>query len=127
MSATVLGLGVDLVDVAELRQLLTASDGAFVETAWTPKELAQCAQQSSRLAACWAAKEAAMKALGLGIGDIDPLDVEVDMDDQLHLLVHLSGPAETARIDRGITSLVVRVARDQQWAIATAIATGPGR
>lgn len=127
MSATVIGLGVDLVDVAELRQLLAASGGAFVETGWTPKELAQSAQQSSRLAACWAAKEAAMKALGLGIGDIDPLDVEVDMGDELRPLVHLSGPAETARMDRGITSLVVSVARDQKWAIATAVATGPGR
>ncbi|MEW5705141.1 MAG: 4'-phosphopantetheinyl transferase superfamily protein [Pseudomonadota bacterium] len=127
MSATVLGLGVDLVDVVELHQLLAASDGAFVEAGWTPKELAQSARQSSRLAACWAAKEAAMKALGLGIGDIDPLDVEVDMSDQLRPLVHLFGQAEAARIDRGITSVVVKVAHDPQWAIATAVATGPGR
>lgn len=125
MNANVVGIGVDLVDVDELQQLLGATEGAFLETGWTPNELAQCERQSSQLAACWAAKEAAMKALGLGIGEIDPHDVEVDMDDKQRPLIHLSGSAATARIDRGIASLVVTVAHDRRWAIATAVAMGP--
>lgn len=126
MSGIVLGLGVDLVDVVELNQLLRAGDRAFVETAWTARELVQSAQKASRLAACWAAKEATMKALGLGLGDIDPLDVEVDLGQQ-RPLVQLTGSAEAVRLDRGITSLVVNVAHDRRWAIATAVALGPGR
>lgn len=127
MTSNLVGVGVDLVDLDELQQLLGATEGAFLEAGWTARELAQCERRSSRLAACWAAKEAVMKALGLGLGEIDPHDVEVDMDDQRRPHIHLSGAAAAARIDRGCTSLVVTVAHDRRWAIATAVAMGPAR
>jgi len=127
VNADVVGIGVDLVDVDELQQLVGATEGAFLEAGWTANELAQCGRRSSRLAVCWAAKEAAMKALGLGLGDIDPHDVEVDMDDQRRPHIHLSGAAAAAQVDRSIGSLVVTVAHDRRWAIATAVAMGPAR
>lgn len=127
MNSNLVGIGVDLVDLDELQQLLGATEGAFLEAGWTANELAQCERRASGLAACWAAKEAVMKALGLGLGEIDPHDVEVDMDDERRPHIHLSGPAAAARIDGGFTSLVVTVAHDRRWAIATAVAMGPAR
>lgn len=127
MSRTVIGIGIDLVDIDELDQLLVASDRAFLETAWTPKELGQSAGQSRRLAACWAAKEAAMKALGIGIGEIDPFDVEVDMKDQREPVIRVSGSARTAFDRQGVSAVAISVARDRRWAIATAVAIGNER
>lgn len=127
MSGTLIGLGVDLVEVDELDLLLATSGGAFLETAWTAKELGQSAGQTRRLAACWAAKEAAMKALGIGLGDIDPLEVEVDMDDQRKPIIRLSGQAKTASDQQGVADLAISVARDRRWAIATAVAFGNER
>lgn len=122
MSGTLVGVGVDLVDIEELESLLTTSNGAFLETAWTAKELDQSAGQSRRLAACWAAKEAVMKALGIGLGEMDPLEMEVDMEDQQEPLIHLTGQAKVALDRRGVADLAISIARDRRWAIATAIA-----
>jgi holo-[acyl-carrier protein] synthase len=49
----------------------------FLEIAWTPTERRYCAGRIDRLAAHWAAKEATMKAIGAGIGEIGPLEIEV--------------------------------------------------
>lgn len=127
MNANPVGIGVDLVDLDELQQMLGATEGAFIEGAWTANELAQADGRSSELAGCWAAKEAVMKALGLGLGETDPHDVEVDMNDQRRPQIRLSGPAAAALVDRGFTSLVVRVAHDRRWVIAMAVAVGPAR
>lgn len=124
MNTTVIGVGVDLVDVEELHQLLIASGDAFLQTAWTPIELEQCSGEPARLAASWAAKEAAMKALGVGLGEINPLEMEVDMKDQQRPVISLSGLAATVSDRLGVGRLSVSVAHDRRWAIATAFALG---
>src|SRR5262249_46617984 len=43
-------------------------DAAFVETAFSPEELALCDRSDEWLARLWAAKEAAGKARGTGLG-----------------------------------------------------------
>lgn len=121
------GVGIDIVDLDEFDDLLTVSDGALLETAWTPAEVRQCAGQSVLLAACWAAKEAAMKAIGLGLGDIDPLEMEVDMEKQQRSSIRVSGQLKTALDRKGVSNVTVTIAHDRQWAIAAAVALGDDR
>jgi len=75
----VIGIGVDLVDVGRFRaslartpslaeRLFTPDERAYAETARDPVE---------RFAVRFAAKEAVMKALTVGLGAIDWHDVEV--------------------------------------------------
>ena len=72
------GIGVDLVDVEELQQLVAEGGEEFVRDYWTDKERAEVAgDPMERLAGRWAAKEAVMKALGIGVGEVDPIDIEV--------------------------------------------------
>ncbi len=83
---TVVGLGVDLVDVARLGRALTRTPG-LTGRLFTADERAYCvaargaAAQHARYAARFAAKEAAMKALGVGIGGIGWHDVAVARGD----------------------------------------------
>jgi holo-[acyl-carrier protein] synthase len=123
----VMGVGIDLVDVQELDQLLVVSNRAFLEAGWTPSELKQGAGQSARLAASWAAKEAAMKALGIGLGDIDPLELEVDMRDHRRPVIRLSGAAAAVSQRLGVCALTISVAVDRRWALATAFAVRNGQ
>ncbi len=77
--ATVVGVGIDAVDVARFRQLL-ARRPAIVHRVFTDAERADAersADPAERLAARFAAKEATMKALGTGIGAFAFRDVEV--------------------------------------------------
>lgn len=74
-----IGLGVDLVDIDRLRVVLARSP-ALVERVFTVGEraYADAANDSTeRYAVRFAAKEAVMKALGVGLGAIDWHDVEV--------------------------------------------------
>jgi holo-[acyl-carrier protein] synthase len=76
-------LGVDLVDVAAFRARFDGRESLIVDT-FSPAELAYCRTQRSpwpHLAARFAAREAALKALGSGLaGAIAWRDVEVTLD-----------------------------------------------
>lgn len=66
----IIGLGIDLVEIARIAGLLARWPERFTARVFTPEELAACANRSSRaaaLAARFAAKEAFAKALGTGI------------------------------------------------------------
>lgn len=60
-------VGIDLVDVDDIRQALAAHGQRYLERVFTPGEIADCggpsAPRPDRLAARFAAKEAAFKAL----------------------------------------------------------------
>jgi holo-[acyl-carrier protein] synthase len=107
----VVGIGIDAVDVARLREVLRRTPSARSRL-FTAGELADADRRpdpAERLAARFAAKEAAMKALGVGIGAIDFHDVEVVRHEsgQPELVVR-GRAAELARakgVDRWLVSL----------------------
>jgi holo-[acyl-carrier protein] synthase len=73
-------LGVDLVEVTRMAQL--DSTPGLAEQLFTPKEIAYCSSQRSpqiAFASCFAAKEAFLKAAGLGLhgGTAFP-EIEID-------------------------------------------------
>jgi len=68
----VVGLGIDLVDIARLEALFERHPGRAAARLFTPDELAECEARSNPaecLAARFAAKEAFLKALGTGLRD----------------------------------------------------------
>ena len=74
-----IGLGVDVVDVGRFRQALARRPGMAARL-FTPGEqayAARLADPAPSLAARFAAKEATMKALGVGLGAFRFTDVEV--------------------------------------------------
>jgi holo-[acyl-carrier protein] synthase len=76
---SVIGVGVDAVDVARFRLILARRPG-FAARYFTEIEQADAARApdpAESLAARFAAKEAVMKALGIGIGGFALTDVEV--------------------------------------------------
>src|SRR5512133_3971914 len=65
----ILALGLDATDIPRVRQTLDRFGGRFLQRVFTEDEIAYCMRRrdpSPHLAARFAAKEAAMKALGTG-------------------------------------------------------------
>jgi holo-[acyl-carrier protein] synthase len=65
----IVGVGIDLVEIARVEAVIQRRGDRFVERVFTPVEIAYCRSHrasSDRFAARFAAKEAAMKALGTG-------------------------------------------------------------
>ena len=67
----IVGVGIDIFDVRRMAAELREGGPAFRDAVFTPAEVAYCEAKrypAQHFAARFAAKEAAVKALGLGIG-----------------------------------------------------------
>jgi holo-[acyl-carrier protein] synthase len=90
----IVGLGIDLVEVARLAEALGRHGDRFVDRVFTGAERAACEARADRvlaLAARFAAKEACLKALGTGWAEgLGFRDVEVvrDGDGPPRLVLH---------------------------------------
>lgn len=93
----ILGLGIDVIEVARLAEALRRHGDRFERRVYTEAELAACFSRGDRvlaLAARFAAKEACMKALGTGWAEgIGFRDVEIAREDNRPPRLVLHGEA----------------------------------
>ena len=119
-----LGVGIDLVDVPRFAAVMARrpSMGARVFTAGELAYAHSLADPVPSLAARFAAKEAVMKALGVGLGAFPFVDVEVDRQasGQPHLLV--KGRAAEVAAGRGVARWLVSLTHTSVSAAAVAVA-----
>lgn len=88
------GIGIDLCDIPRMEKLV--DNAAFLARSYTAQEQAYIRSRglmaSASMAAMWAAKEAALKALGVGIA-IPMTDVEIVHEDTGRPVYRLHGRA----------------------------------
>ena len=114
--------GVDAVSVAEFA--VDFGEERFVlETVFSDSELAECGDDNERLAARFAAKEAALKALGTGIRVLDMLDVIVHTDDTGRPSLLLSDAAKAHANEAGLCNFECSLTHEEGFAIAVVVAT----
>jgi holo-[acyl-carrier protein] synthase len=120
------GIGVDAVDVVRFRQVIERRPG-IVDRLFTDTERAY-AQRSRdpgpRLAVRFAAKEAVLKALGVGVGAAGFRDVEVVRGDNGEPGLALSGRAAALSVGRGVRRWHVSLTHTDTVAVATVVAEG---
>lgn len=123
---SVVGLGTDLVAVGRVADALARTPG-LVDRLFTPEEAAWCtgargpAVRSQRFAARFAAKEAAMKALGVGLGGIGWHDVEVRRGARGAPALRVTGRAAELAAARGGTRWLVSMSHTADLAQATVL------
>ena len=125
---SVLGLGVDIVEIARIAGAIERGGQPFLDRVFLPGEQAYCGAQHEPArcyAARFAAKEAVAKALGTGIGaQLGWHDIEVRRKASGEPFVVLHGiGAETAR-SLGISGILVSLSHSEHYAVANAICTG---
>ncbi|QRF54759.1 holo-[acyl-carrier-protein] synthase (plasmid) [Rhizobium rosettiformans] len=123
---SILGHGVDLVDVAEVEQLLLLSDD-FLDRSFTERErdiLTEIAASPERIAARFAAKEAVLKALQTGFSNgLSFLDIEVFNHPSGAPYVILHGPTRQLSDSLGVSRWLISLSHDGGKAIASVVAT----
>lgn len=118
------GLGLDAVDVDRFRQVLERRPG-LLERVFTEAERADLASRADPvpgLAARFAAKEAAMKALGVGLGSVGLAEVEVRRQASGAPRLVLSGRAADRAAHLGVASLEVSLTHTDRLAAAVVLA-----
>lgn len=125
---SVLGIGVDVVEVGRIARALDRWGEAFVRRIYTPAEIARTeagVARTARLAARFAAKEAVMKALGVGWRALAWRDIEITSDPTGRPVVRLHGAARRLAEERGIRCVLVALSHTHTHAVANAVALGP--
>lgn len=122
----VLGLGTDLLEIPRLRAVIARRPG-IVDRCFTEGERTDLAPRRDAvpgLAARFAAKEAVMKALGVGIGAVALREVEVRRDVAGAPEVVLHGRAAALAAARGVTGWRLSLSHTAGSAMAVALALG---
>ena len=125
LATSVVGVGVDAVDVDRFRKILARRPG-FAARFFTLSELADAdrtGDPAESLAARFAAKEAVMKALGTGLGGFALTDVEVRRSDGSGAtrgapLLSLHGAAATLAHHHGATRFHLSLTHTSHVAVA---------
>jgi len=122
-----IGIGIDTVEVARFRDVI-ARTPTITERLFTDRERAYAARfrdGAPRLAARFAAKEAAMKALGVGLGAFGFHDVEVVNAEGGAPSLVVTGVALSLADERGVTSWRVSLTHSALVAEAVVVVEGP--
>jgi holo-[acyl-carrier protein] synthase len=122
----IIGIGIDAVEIERFRQALERT-ASLKERLFTAEELSYVKPQvdpTASLAARFAAREAVMKALGVGLGAFDFHDVSVcrASSGQPDLLV--VGRARQLATDQGIERWHLSLTHTESIAMAYVIASG---
>ena len=122
----IIGIGVDLCQVSRMEELL--KDDRFLQRYFSPEEQqhirARAAGAAASAAACFAAKEAFVKALGSGFSGIAPSDVCVVHDEAGAPGYLLRGEALLRAQKRGVVHMHLSLSHERDMAVAFAVLEG---
>ena len=126
----IVGLGTDIVEIERIASMIERHGDVFVGRVFTPAEREYCSTKkhaAQHYAGRWAAKEAAMKALGTGfIPGVGWHDFEIlPLRSGAPKLAITGGAADKAK-SLGIHEIHITMSHCRTYATATAIAVGPG-
>jgi holo-[acyl-carrier protein] synthase len=116
--------GIDLVEIDRVAAVLERHPRRFLTRHFTDREIAQAASRPQRLAVIWAAKEAAVKALGTGVGPVDWREVEVLHQPSGQPVLHLHGRARRRAEQLGLVQWSVSLSHSRDNATAVVVAVG---
>ena len=124
----IIGHGIDLVEVSRIAEMLDKHAERFVDRVFTKAEAAHGdgkRRRAEHLAARFAAKEAALKALGTGwAGGIAWTDIEVVSLPSGQPSLHVTGRAAEIAQSRGVREWHISITHTDAQAMASVIAVG---
>jgi holo-[acyl-carrier protein] synthase len=124
----VLGVGIDIVEIARVRRLMERWQDRFLKRVFTEEELSYALRRhdpAEHLAARFAAKEATLKALGTGLSmGVRWREMEVRRPRGQRPTLALSGRTAELGEARGIRRLHVSLTHDAGLAVAQVLAEG---
>jgi holo-[acyl-carrier protein] synthase len=124
----IVAIGIDLVEISRIEDVFARRGDRFRARIFTEGEISYCERRASKLAsyaARFAAKEAAMKALGTGWSNgVGWTDVEVTNEQNGAPVLHLHGRALERLREIGATKAHVSLTHSGNFAIAEVLLEG---
>jgi holo-[acyl-carrier protein] synthase len=121
----IVGTGIDIAEVPRIRQSIERFGARFLRRVFTEGEMRYCdskANRAERYAARFAAKEAAMKALGTGWNHgVRWRDCEVVRKPGARPTIQFHGKAGEFAVRLGVKNTALSISHTQEQAIAQVI------
>ena len=121
----IVGLGVDITEIRRIESVIQRRGQAFLQRVFTPSEIAYCQKHrnaAERFAGRFAAKEAAMKALGTGWSHgVRWVDIEVVREPSGKPTLKLSDATRAIADTLGVKNIAVTITHDGNTALAQVI------
>ena len=121
----IVGTGIDIAEVRRIRQSIDRFGQRFLERIYTPGEMRYCDSKANRVeryAARFAAKEAAMKALGTGWSrGVRWIDIEVSRRQGSRPMLELKGEARKIADQLGVKNIAMSITHTSKQAMAQVI------
>jgi holo-[acyl-carrier protein] synthase len=121
----IVGMGIDVAEVKRIRAVIESQKERFLRRVYTQEEIAYCEQFKNRFeryAGRFAAKEAAMKALGTGWSrGVRWVDVEVVRQRGGRPTISLKGEAKKIADALGVRNIALSITHTSVQAIAQVI------
>jgi holo-[acyl-carrier protein] synthase len=121
----IVGLGVDIAEVDRIEAAIVRHGRPFLQRVFTPAEIAYCERHrnhAERFAGRFAAKEAAMKALGTGWRrGVRWVDIEVVREPSGKPTLKLSGASRAIADRLGVRSIALSITHTGNTALAQVI------
>jgi holo-[acyl-carrier protein] synthase len=115
-------IGFDLVRAEEVEESVRLHGDRYLHRVYTEDELQDCGSSARRLAARFAAKEAAMKALGRADEGIPWRSIGVERGASGRPSLKLTGAAADLARRRGVRELSVSLTHQKSVAVAVVLA-----
>lgn len=120
-------VGVDLVKIARWERILEKFPRR-TEKIFTEEEIAHCEKKGKKraesYAALWGAREAAGKALGIGIFGSAWQDAYVTWGEWGQPMLHLAGTFAKRAEELGITEMSISISHEEEMAITVVVMAG---
>jgi holo-[acyl-carrier protein] synthase len=121
----IVGLGVDITEVSRMEDVIQRRGRSFLERVFTPSEIAYCERHrhsAERYAGRFAAKEAAMKALGTGwSAGVRWVDIEVVREPSGKPTLKLSGASSEIARRLGVKHIALTITHTGGTALAQVV------
>ncbi len=121
----IVGLGLDIAEIDRIEAAIKRHGAPFLERLFTPAEVSYCERHKNtfeRYAARFAAKEAAMKALGTGWSrGVRWRDIEVAREPSGKPTLRLAGVAREIAASLGVKNISLSITHSGNLALAHVI------
>ena len=121
----ILGIGTEITECLRIARLIERHGEQFIHRVYTADEVRycqSCRESTQRFAERWAAKEAVLKALGIGAQGVTWTDIEIRKGPSGRPTVGVRGAIKDTVEHLGVAEVLVSIAHCRAHAVAYAIA-----
>ena len=124
----IIGCGMDLVKIERIEKIIKRWGNNFNSRIFTPLERDYCEKKKNNkfqsYAGKFAAKEALLKALGLGLRGANWKEIEIRNNELGQPIIDTSGKLKNIALAKGVKKYFITISHTKEYAIAQVILEG---